>query len=157
MTRAPSGEGVRHRQRELSRRVADEPVRPLRSAQAVDDQRLLPPFADELDRVVAALATRYPDVPRDEIARVVDQVHHQLSAEARVSTHLIPLTLNLSRRRLQRRTVSASADVDALARREQLDAPATFDLDGGCPGGIGGDNGRAAIDHQVQAMAPVPE
>lgn len=55
---------------------------------------------DELERVVSALCAKYPDHPRREIEAVVSAVHADLTSRATVTTHLIPLTLNRSRRLL---------------------------------------------------------
>lgn len=53
---------------------------------------------DELWAVVSALCTRYPARTRSEIQRVVTDVYRQLAANATITAHLIPLTLNRSRR-----------------------------------------------------------
>jgi hypothetical protein len=59
-------------------------------------------LVDELDGVVSALCARFPDRRRDEIESVVADVHDQLAMNASITAHLIPLTLNLSRRALDR-------------------------------------------------------
>ena len=59
-----------------------------------------PMVHDELERVVVALCGRFPDRPRSEIQSVVAKVYAELAATATVSAHLIPLTLNRSRRLL---------------------------------------------------------
>jgi hypothetical protein len=59
-----------------------------------------PVVHDELDSVVANLCARFPKRSRFEIETVVASVYAQLVANARVTAHLIPLTLNISRRLL---------------------------------------------------------
>lgn len=59
-----------------------------------------PMVRDELVAVVSALCARFPDRSRSDVERVVADVYARLVASARVSTHLIPLTLNRSRRLL---------------------------------------------------------
>ena len=56
---------------------------------------------DELRGVVSALCSRFPGHPRSEIQRIVADVHGQLAANATITAHLIPLTLNRSRRVLE--------------------------------------------------------
>lgn len=87
---------------------------------------LAPMVQDELDRTTTMLAARFPDCGRDEIASVVTRTYLRLAAGARITTHLIPLTLNISRRILALRTaVAGSTDLDALPRRQTLNtAPA---------------------------------
>lgn len=55
---------------------------------------------DELDGVVSALCARYPTRRRDEVERLVAGVYDQLAVNASITAHLIPLTLNRSRRAL---------------------------------------------------------
>jgi len=55
---------------------------------------------DELDGVVSELCARFPTRPRSEIESVVADVYAELASNAEVVAHLIPLTLNRSRRRL---------------------------------------------------------
>ena len=55
---------------------------------------------DELVAVVSALCARFPDRSRSDVERVVADVYGRLVASARVTAHLIPLTLNRSRRLL---------------------------------------------------------
>ena len=55
---------------------------------------------DELGAVVSALCARFPERNPDEVERVVADVYAQLVANATVTAHLIPLTLNRSRRLL---------------------------------------------------------
>lgn len=87
---------------------------------------LAPMVQDELDRTTTMLAARFPDCGRDEISSVVTRTYLRLAAGARITTHLIPLTLNISRRILALRTaVAGSTDLDALPRRQTLNtAPA---------------------------------
>jgi hypothetical protein len=60
---------------------------------------------DELGAVVSALSARFPDRSRADIERVVAEVYAQLLTTATVTTHLIPLTLNRSRRVLSSSTL----------------------------------------------------
>jgi hypothetical protein len=53
---------------------------------------------DELDRIVSTVCARYPDCPRPEAEALVSTAFAQLRAHARVTAHLIPLTLNRSLR-----------------------------------------------------------
>lgn len=53
---------------------------------------------DELVGVISALRERFPDHDQDEIERVVAEVYADLATKATVTAHLIPLTLNRSRR-----------------------------------------------------------
>ncbi len=53
---------------------------------------------DELGAVVSALCARFPDRSRSDVERVVADVYAQLVVKATVTAHLIPLTLNRSRR-----------------------------------------------------------
>ena len=55
---------------------------------------------DELDSVVSTLCTRLPGRTRSEVEAVVAAVYAELAAGATVTAHLIPLTLNRSRRLL---------------------------------------------------------
>lgn len=55
---------------------------------------------DELGAVVSALCARFPNRSRSDVERVVADVYGQLVASATVTAHLIPLTLNRSRRLL---------------------------------------------------------
>lgn len=119
---------------------------------------LAPLVQDELDRTATMLAVRFPDRGRDEIASVVTHTYLQLVAGARITTHLIPLTLNISRRILARRTaVAGSRDVDGLSRRQGLNRAPAFDLDRGCTCGVGGHLGSAAADHKMQPVTAVPQ
>lgn len=59
-----------------------------------------PLVRDELDSVVSTLCTRLPDRTRSEVEAVVAAVYAELAAGATVTAHLIPLTLNRSRRLL---------------------------------------------------------
>ncbi|MDX1890810.1 three-helix bundle dimerization domain-containing protein [Mycolicibacterium sp. 050158] len=62
-----------------------------------------PLVADELQRVVTMLTTRFPELNRVDAEWLVTEVYQGLSSEARVRTHLIPLTLNRCRRLLTER------------------------------------------------------
>ncbi|WP_179964761.1 three-helix bundle dimerization domain-containing protein [Mycolicibacterium gadium] len=59
-----------------------------------------PLVRDELDSVVSTLCTRLPGRTRSEVEAVVAAVYAELAAGATVTAHLIPLTLNRSRRLL---------------------------------------------------------
>jgi len=61
-----------------------------------------PMVRDELDGVVAALCARFPNRARIDIEKVVAAQYGELAAKATVTAHLIPLTLNRSRRLLAR-------------------------------------------------------
>jgi hypothetical protein len=57
---------------------------------------------DELDSVVSTLCARYPTHYRTDIERLVAEVYDQLATNASITAHLIPLTLNRSRREMDR-------------------------------------------------------
>ncbi|RDH78160.1 hypothetical protein DVS77_12495 [Mycolicibacterium moriokaense] len=57
---------------------------------------------DELQSVVSALCARFPNRSRREVEQIVTEVYAGLNSGARVTTHLIPLTLNRSRRLLEK-------------------------------------------------------
>lgn len=59
-----------------------------------------PMVHDELEGVVSALCTRFPNRSRSDIEDVVARVFANLQRNATVTAHLIPLTLNRSRRLL---------------------------------------------------------
>lgn len=59
-----------------------------------------PMVDDELDGVVSTLCTKFPELPRSDIEVVVANVYADLASNATVTAHLIPLTLNRSRRLL---------------------------------------------------------
>jgi hypothetical protein len=61
-----------------------------------------PMVHDELMGVVSTLSARFPSRSRDEIVDLVAKVHAELTENATVTSHLIPLTLNRSRRLLSR-------------------------------------------------------
>jgi len=61
-----------------------------------------PMVHDELMGVVSTLSARFPNRSRDEIVDVVAKAHAELTENATVTSHLIPLTLNRSRRLLSR-------------------------------------------------------
>ena len=119
---------------------------------------LAPMLQDELDRTTTMLAARFPDCGRDEIASVVTRTYLRLAAGARITNHLIPLTLNVSRRILEKHTtVAGSTDPDALPRRQTLNAAPTLDLDRGRTRRVGGHLGSAAADLKMQPVAAVPQ
>ena len=64
-----------------------------------------PMVQDELEAVVSALCTRFPARSRSEVGGVVTDVYEQLATSATITAHLIPLTLNRSRRVLRARQV----------------------------------------------------
>lgn len=72
-----------------------------------------PMVHDELDGVVSSLCTRFPDRARIEVEAVVADVYAELAARATVTAHLIPLTLNRSRRRLSS-CLSETSDLHSL-------------------------------------------
>lgn len=55
---------------------------------------------DELGSVVAMLCARFPERMPREIERLVTDSYRRLSENARIHTHLIPLTVNRCRRLL---------------------------------------------------------
>ena len=57
-----------------------------------------PMVHDELEAVVSALCVKFPTRSRREVESVVSDVYRQLAATATITAHLIPLTLNRSRR-----------------------------------------------------------
>jgi hypothetical protein len=71
---------------------------------------------DELNGVVSALCARFPARPRDEVDRVVTDVYEQLASGATITAHLIPLTLNRSRRVLSAMPVSENSGASVLAQ-----------------------------------------
>jgi hypothetical protein len=64
---------------------------------------------DELERVVSTLCAKFPGRSLEEIDALVSETYRHLAADARVTTHLIPLTVNLSRQELSRTPVPAAA------------------------------------------------
>lgn len=63
----------------------------------------VPPLPDrELEAMAGVLAAKSPDVPRAHVREVVEATYRRLAGTARVHSHLIPLTLNLSRSQLVR-------------------------------------------------------
>lgn len=70
-----------------------------------------PMVRDELGAVVSALCARFPDRSRADVEGVVADVYARLVASATVTAHLIPLTLNRSRRLL------GSTPMEALIAR----------------------------------------
>jgi hypothetical protein len=65
-----------------------------------------PMVHDELMGVVSTLSARFQNRSRDEIEGVVAKVHAELAKNATVTSHLIPLTLNRSRRLLSRPAIN---------------------------------------------------
>jgi hypothetical protein len=92
----------------------------VRDAGAIDDRvtgdhALAQPLVrDELQTVVTMLCERFPRRSRIELEWLVTDLYHRLSENARIRTHLIPLTLNASRRALSQHhsgaTVSTSTE-----------------------------------------------
>jgi hypothetical protein len=56
---------------------------------------------DELERVVSSLCVRFPECDPHDVERTVADAYSSLSRNARITTHLIPLTMNRCRRQLQ--------------------------------------------------------
>ncbi len=72
-----------------------------RSAPVSTVAETVPPMAsDELEAIAQLLARRFPDVPGTYVRYVVESTYRELARTARIHSHLIPLTLNLSRSRL---------------------------------------------------------
>ncbi len=55
---------------------------------------------DELNSVVSTLCARHPERSRTDIEAVVAEAYAELASSAMITAHLIPLTLNRSRRLL---------------------------------------------------------
>lgn len=53
---------------------------------------------DELRRVVDTISAQYSHHPRGDIERLVVDAYQHLAANAKITSHLIPLTLNRSLR-----------------------------------------------------------
>jgi hypothetical protein len=75
-----------------------------------------PMVHDELQGVVSALCLRFPTRGRSEVESVVADVYEQLVANATITAHLIPLTLNRSRRVLRAMQVSENSGHAALSQ-----------------------------------------
>lgn len=73
--------------------VAEVPETGVRGRRTIDD---------ELDGIVSALCAKFPGQRRCDVTALVSETYAHLKAGATVSTHLIPLTLNLSLRALHR-------------------------------------------------------
>ena len=82
---------------------------------------------DELGAVVSALSAKFPDRNPSDVERVVADVYAQLVANASVTAHLIPLTLNRSRRVLSSTPMEvsrgSSTGINADGRRRGLTHP----------------------------------
>lgn len=115
-----------------------------------------PLIHDELDRIIDMLAVRFPSSEHEEIALAVYHNYRRIAAGARITAHLIPLTLNATRRMLHSAGRSCSHEIDGLPGGERLDHSAALDLDGCCSGGISDDDGGASGDRDPQAVAAVP-
>ena len=76
-----------------------------------------PMVHDELESVVSSLCARFPRRERSEIEGVVAGVYADLVAHARVTTHLIPLTLNRSRQLLALESPVDSGEPEPTPRR----------------------------------------
>ena len=59
-----------------------------------------PMVREELRNIVSMLCTRFPERSTTDIEYLVTEVYQTLSGEARITAHLIPLTLNRCRRLL---------------------------------------------------------
>lgn len=64
---------------------------------------MAPVVGDELEAIISALCQKYPEHSALDIEAVVAQAYAELAADAKVTAHLIPLTLNRSRRLLAKR------------------------------------------------------
>jgi hypothetical protein len=71
---------------------------------------------DELDGVVSTLCAKFPTRSRNEVEAVVTDVYDQLATSATITAHLIPLTLNRSRRVLSAMQVSENSGHAALTQ-----------------------------------------
>ena len=76
-----------------------------------------PMIHDELDSVITALCARFPLRTRHEIVIIVTGVYEQLAASATITAHLIPLTLNRSRRLLSSTQATDDSGRDASTER----------------------------------------
>jgi hypothetical protein len=83
-----------------------------------------PMVSDELEAIISALWRKYPDHSCLEVEAVVAQVYAELAANAKVTAHLIPLTLNRSRRLLAQRALNTAVVAEAKRshREEGLSA-----------------------------------
>lgn len=57
-------------------------------------------ISDELESIARVLACKFPEIPGAAVREVVESTYLRLARTARIHSHLIPLTLNLSRSRL---------------------------------------------------------
>ena len=76
-----------------------------------------PMVRDELDGVVSNMCTKFPHRSRSEVETVVATVYADLAAHAKVTAHLIPLTLNKSRRLLAVTPPDGNGDPHSTSRR----------------------------------------
>lgn len=76
-----------------------------------------PMVHDELEGVASTLCTKFPQRSRSEVESVVATVYAELAANAKVSAHLIPLTLNRSRRLLASMPSDGHGEPPASVRR----------------------------------------
>jgi len=84
------------------------------------DQTIAPTLVqDELQAVVAMLCARFPERSRRDVETLVTDVHQRLTDNARIHSHLIPLTLNRCRRILaERRFVERHSGPKVHATRD---------------------------------------
>lgn len=76
-----------------------------------------PMVRDELEGMAAGLCAKYPQRSRSEVESVVAAAYAELSANARVTAHLSPLTLNRSRRLLAFTPSDGHGEPRATVRR----------------------------------------
>ena len=81
-----------------------------------------PMVRDELDGVVSALCDRFPTCARIDIETVVAAEYAELAANATVTTHLIPLTLNRSRRVLARGAKATASEIGGRPLAQGVDS-----------------------------------
>ncbi len=75
-----------------------------------------PMVHDELDGVVSTLCAKFPTRARNEVEAVVTDVYDQLAANATITAHLIPLTLNRSQRVLRAMQVFENSGDEASTK-----------------------------------------
>lgn len=76
---------------------------------------------DELRSIIEMMCVRHPDVSRDTVAALVHQVYQELAAQARVTTHLIPLTVNRCRKRLTETTAAPPSRKEVVTASTMAD------------------------------------